>query len=116
VNHQALIVGTVKHRRANPNDGALDFQASSSELVKPLHIPTNRIARAKQECLKMHGAKCKHRGIERSYDCKQMLNRWGKKSEFIFKGNADPEFADPAKFVQAGKAPSQGYTSHEKPH
>jgi hypothetical protein len=45
-----------------------------------------------------------------------MLNRWGKKSEFIFKGNADPEFADPAKFVQAGKAPSQGYTSHEKPH
>lgn len=103
VNHQALIVGTVKHRRANPNDGALDFEASASELTKPLRVPVGRIAKAKQKCLEMHGAKCKHRGIERVYDCKQTLDRWGKQSEFIFKGNAAPEFADPAKFVSTGE-------------
>ncbi|KAF2443480.1 hypothetical protein P171DRAFT_522031 [Karstenula rhodostoma CBS 690.94] len=113
VNHQALIVGTVKHRTANPNDGALDFEASSSELTKPLRVPVGRIARAKQKCLEMHGAKCKHRGIERVYDCKQTLDRWGKQSAFIFKGNADPEFADPAKFVQTGKAILEKDTTYD---
>ncbi|OAG01717.1 uncharacterized protein CC84DRAFT_1179754 [Paraphaeosphaeria sporulosa] len=113
VNHQALIVGTVQRRKANPADGALDFVASSSELVKPLRVPTGRIAKAKQECLKLHGAKCKHRGIERVYDCKQTLDRWGKKSKFIFKGNANPEFADPKKFVQAGKAILEKDTTYD---
>ncbi|KAJ4348689.1 uncharacterized protein N0V89_010067 [Didymosphaeria variabile] len=113
VNHQALIVGTVKHRRVNPNDGALHFEASSSELTKPLNVPVGRIAAAKEKCRKMHGAKCKHRGIEKVYDCKQTLNHWGKKSEFLFKGNADPEFADPKTFVQTGEAILERDTTYD---
>lgn len=99
-----LVVGYVKHR-TNPPDGALDFEATSSELVKPMRVPTTKIAAAKQKCLKLHGAKCKHRGIEKTFQCKQTLQRWGKQSEFIFKGGADPEFVKPGKFVDTGKIP-----------
>ncbi|KAJ4289633.1 hypothetical protein N0V90_010962 [Kalmusia sp. IMI 367209] len=102
-NHQQLIVGTVK-RRTNPADGSLDFVATSSELIKPLpqSIPTNWKARAKQRCRKLHGAKCKHRGIKEVYQCKETLKKWPK-GQFLFEGGADPEFAVPDKFVEIGE-------------
>lgn len=102
-NHQQLIVGTVQ-KRTNPADGALDFVATSSELIKPLpqSIPTNWKAQALQKCKELHGAKCKHRGIKEVYECKAALKKWPK-GKFVFEGGADPEFAVPSKFVEAGE-------------
>ncbi|KAF1979226.1 hypothetical protein BU23DRAFT_549249 [Bimuria novae-zelandiae CBS 107.79] len=105
-------MGVVKKRTHNPADGALDFEATSLELIKPLRVPTNWKAKAKQECLKVHGAKCKHRGIERHYECKAALKKWPK-GEFHFKGNANPEFAVPSKFVQTGKTILEKDTTYD---
>lgn len=100
-NHQVLVMGTVEPRTM-PADGSMDFVATSSELLKEMRIPQNWKQRVIQKCKELHGAKCKHRGIERAYDCRASLKKY-KKGEFQFEGLAAPEFGDPKNFIATGE-------------